>query len=264
MGHRGWLSRREALAGSALALAPGLVRAQPATPSTPTAPAETVSMVMPGNVTFRAKFFKPNKLPSPGVIVVHDGWGPTADFEVMGANLAFEGMMGLVIDLTGGKTAENAEEAERLAKQVDEPLAAEVISVWHDWIRNRLESDGRISAFGFGPGGRWATNGSLWKAVNGLALWSVRIENNPRELHSIYEFVIAHFSDRDITPGQVYVADLQQRLRAAQREPHLFRYGSRPAFYNPRSPDYDKPDASLAWRRTIAIYKKMWNLPPAR
>ncbi len=108
-----------------------------------------------------------------------------------------------------------------------------------------------------------AVAGSLRKAAHGVAVWCVRIERPPAELASIYETFIGHYSDRDSVPGQVYVADISQRIKATQREGHFFRYSSKPQFYNPRSPDYDKPDASLAWQRTITIYRRIWQLPPA-
>jgi carboxymethylenebutenolidase len=255
----GWLlSRRAALGGSTLLLGPGAM-AQPQS-NAPRPEPEKVSMVLPGNVTHRAKLFKPAKSPAPGIILVHDGWGATADFEAMGATLAFEGMMALVVDLAGGKIAESAADTERLAREIEAEQPGETISAWYDWLRNRLESDRRVGAFGFGPGGRWAVKGSTHKSANGCAIWSVRIDTTAQELHSIYEIFVGHFSDRDTVPGQVIVADLSQRLRAAQREGHLFRYSSKPGFYNPRSPDYDKPDATLAWRRSVAVFKKMWSL----
>jgi carboxymethylenebutenolidase len=253
-------SRRALLAGAVLLMAPAAGRAQPSQPGK----REDVSMVMPGNITYRAKLYVPRKTPAPAVVVVHDGWGATPDFEALGANLAFEGMFGLVIDLADGKLAGNAAEAERIAKQIDGEQPGEVISAWYDWLRNRIDSDRRVSAFGFGPGGRWAVKGSTHKAAHGVAIWCVRIDTPSADLGSIYETFVGHFSDRDAVPGQVLVAELTERLRAAKREGHFFRYGSKPGFYNPRSPDYDKPDASLAWRRTMAVYKRLWQLPAAQ
>lgn len=220
-------------------------------------------MIMPGNVKYRAKLYKPLKTPAPSIIIVHDGWGATPDFEAMGAALAFEGIMGLVIDLAGGKTANDPQQAERLVKEIEAEQPGETVSVWYDWMRNRVEGNQRIGAFGFGPGGRWAVNGSLRKAAHGVAVWCVRIENPPADLASIYETFVGHYSDRGSVPGQVYVADISQRVKTANREGQFFRYNSGPQFYNPRSPDYDKPDASLAWRRTITIYRKIWQLPAA-
>ena len=95
------MSRRAAVGGAILLLASGGGLAQPNQPAT----VENVSMIMPGNVTYRAKLYIPRKTPGPAVIVVHDGWGATPDFEALGANLAFEGMFGLVIDLADGKLA---------------------------------------------------------------------------------------------------------------------------------------------------------------
>jgi carboxymethylenebutenolidase len=254
------LSRRASLGGAMSFLASGAGQAQPGQP----AAVENVSMIMPGNVVYRAKLYLPRKTPAPTVIVVHDGWGATPDFEALGANLAFEGIFGLVIDLAGGKLAENPAEAERLARQIDGEQPGDVISAWYDWMRNRLDSNSRVGAVGFGPGGRWAVKGSLQKEANGVAVWSVRLDASAPDLHSIYEAFIGHFSDRDTVPGQVVVAELSQRLRSVKREGHLFRYTSKPGFYNPRSPDYDKPDASLAWRRTVAIFKKIWSMPAAQ
>jgi carboxymethylenebutenolidase len=253
-------TRRAGLRGAISSLAFGAAHAQPGQP----APVENVSMIMPGNVTYRAKLYLPRKTPAPAVIVVHDGWGATPDFEALGANLAFEGMFGLVIDLADGRMAETPAGAEQLAAQIDGDQPGEVISAWYDWLRNRLDSDRRVGAMGFGPGGRWAVKGSTHKGANGVAVWSVRLDTSVNDLHSIYEAFVGHFSDRDVVPGQVYVAELSQRLRAAKREGHLFRYGARPGFYNPRSPEYDKPDANLAWRRTLTIYKKMWALTSAQ
>ena len=226
-------------------------------------PAEAVSMTMPGNIKFRAKLYKPMKSPGPAIIIVHDGWGMTPDFEAMGTALAFEGILGLVVDRAGGRTAGTPLEAERLAQEIEAEKPGEIVAVWYDWIRNRLECNGRIGAFGFGPGGQWAVNGSLRKAAHGVATWCVRIDNPPADLTSIYETFIGHFSDRGKVPGQVQVADISQRVKQANREGQFFRYSSGPEFYNPRSPDYDKRDASLAWRRTISIYRKIWQLPNA-
>ncbi len=254
------LSRRSALAGALLVAAPA-VPAQLAMPVLP--PPEAVSMTMPGNIKFRARLYKPMKSPGPAIIIVHDGWGMTPDFEAMGTALAFEGILGLVVDLAGGKTAGDPLEAERIAQEIETEKPGEIVAVWYDWIRNRLECNGRIGAFGFGPGGRWAVNGSLRKAAHGVAVWCVRIDNPPAELASIYETFIGHYSDRGKVPGQVQVADISQRVKQANREGQFFRYSSGAEFYNPRSPDYDKRDASLAWRRTISIYRKIWQLPNA-
>jgi carboxymethylenebutenolidase len=277
----GPLSRRGALSGAAsLAGAVSLVgvptaRAQtelklpdlrPVDPRLDPSKADTssghaVSMTMPGNVKYRAKLFLPAKTPAPGAIIVHDGWGMTPEFESMGATLAFEGMIGLVVDLADGKIAGTQAEADSMAKQIETQQPGDTVSAWYDWLRNRLEGNQRATAFGFGPGGKWAVDGSLHKAAHGVAIWCVRIETPSRELGSIYETFVGHFSDKGAVPGAVLVADIVQRLRATNREGHFFRYGSGVNFYNPRSPDYDKSDAALAWRRTIAVYRKLWNLP---
>jgi carboxymethylenebutenolidase len=258
------LGRRTALAGwtwAGAAMAMGVPAARAQVPAE--IKAETVSMTMPGNVKFRAKLYVPAKTPAPGIVVVHDGWGPTPDFAAMGASLTNDGIIGLVVDLTGGRLAENAGEAERFAKQVDGEQPGDTISAWYDWLRNRVECNQKIGAFGFGPGGRWAVNGSVHKAAHGVAIWCTRIETPVNDLRSIYELFIGHFSDKDTVSSQVLVAELTQRLKAAQREGHFWRYTSRPAFYNPRSADYDKPDAALAWRRTVSLYRKLWGLGPA-
>lgn len=219
-------------------------------------------MVMPGNVTYRGRLFRPLNKTAHGVIVVPDGWGLTADFEAMGAALASEGMLGLVVDMLAGKTARDSQEADKLASEVDARDASDAISAWYDWLRSRAESNRRVAAFGFGPGGRWAVDGSLRQAVNGVALWSTRIETPATDLASLYEpSLIGHYSDQDRPPGAVIVSELEARMRAAGRTGHFFRYRARPFFYNPRSPDYDKLDAALAWRRTIGIYRKIWTLP---
>lgn len=118
------LSRRSALAGTLLLASPA-VRAQSGPQLPPPLP---VSMVMPGNITCRAKLFRPLKTPAHSIILVHDGWGAIPEFEAMGASLAFEGIMGLVVDLAGGKTANDPLAAERLAKEIEGQEPGETVS----------------------------------------------------------------------------------------------------------------------------------------
>ncbi|MBM3643587.1 MAG: hypothetical protein FJX02_04480 [Alphaproteobacteria bacterium] len=126
-------------------------------------------------------------------------------------------------------------------------------------MRNRLEGNQQVGAFGFGRhGGRWAVDGSLSTAANGVAVWNARIDRTVRELHTIYELFVVHCSERDPFAGPVIQADLAERVRRAGREPHIFRYRAQPGFYNPRLPEYDKPDATLAWRRSIGLWRKLW------
>lgn len=252
------LSRRTALAGLGLLASPAIALAQ----KTPPSSVEDVSMVMPGDITYRGRLFKPLNKPACGIILVPDGWGLTPGFEVMGAALASEGILSLVVDMLGGKTARDTQEAEKLASGVDTSDAREAISAWYDWLRARGESNQRVGAFGFGPGGRWAVEGSLRQAINGVALWSTRIETPASDLTSLYEpSLIGHYSDFGKPSGAVIVAELEARMRDARRTGYFFRYRARPFFYNPNSPDYDKLDAALAWRRTINIYRTVWKLP---
>jgi len=218
-------------------------------------------MVMPGDITYRGRLFKPVNKGAPGVILVPDGWGLTPGFEAMGAALASEGILGLVVDMLDGKTARDPQEAAKLAREVDVTDASDAISAWYDWLRSRTEGSYRVAAFGFGPGGRWAVDGSLRKAAHGVAVWSTRIDTPPADLATIYETFVGHYSDHDTLPGAAIVAEIESRLRAAGRSGYFYRYGARPFFYNPRSPDYDKLDATLAWRRTMTIYRRIWDLP---
>jgi carboxymethylenebutenolidase len=254
------LRRRTVLAGLGLLASPVLARAQ--NPVRPSPSVESVSMVMPGDITYRGRLFKPLNKGAPSVVLVPDGWGLTPGFEAMGAALASEGILGLVVDMLGGKTARDSQEAEKLARGVNADDASEAVSAWYDWLRNRVEGSQRVAAFGFGPGGRWAIEGSLRKAAHGVTIWSTRLDTPPADLASLYEpSLIGHYSDHDTPSGAVIVAELEARLRAANRTGYFFRYGARPFFYNPRSPDYDKLDAALAWRRTINIYRRIWDLP---
>jgi dienelactone hydrolase len=262
------LSRRTALAGFGLLASPAVGRAQEAAPlppaaeaPTPSASVESVSMVMPGDITYRGRLFKPSNKGAPAVILVPDGWGLTPAFEAMGAALAAEGILGLVVDMLGGKTAQDQQGADKLASEVDSSDAVDAISAWYDWLRSRAEASYRIAAFGFGPGGRWAVDGSVRKDAQGVAVWSTRLETTSADLSTIYGAFVGHYSDHDTLPGAAIVAEIEARLRAAGRTGYFYRYSARPFFYNPRSPDYDKLDAALAWRRTMTIYRRIWDLP---
>jgi carboxymethylenebutenolidase len=92
-----------------------------------------------------------------GIVVIHDEWGLTDFIRDVCDRLAREGFVALAPDLFHGRTADDPESAERLAKEFDLEVAdADLESAVAELYNRNATAGSKVGALGFGLGGSLA------------------------------------------------------------------------------------------------------------
>jgi carboxymethylenebutenolidase len=93
----------------------------------------------------------------PGVIMVHEWWGLSADIAAMADRLAKEGFAVLAVDAYRGKLAQTAAEAGALRNGTPAAQVASDLDAAYRWLSTHVGVDGtRMGALGFCYGGAQA------------------------------------------------------------------------------------------------------------
>ena len=255
MTERRQTSRRGVLGGLAMAamgrgaLAQGR-RQQPAE--------DTPIITVPGFGEFTGKL-TPTKLPAkpaPGILLVHDGFGVTPQMQVYADALAFEGYIALVVDLFRGKTAKTDAEAAELARTaITDDVAAPAIAMWADWLRSRDFVDRKLGLIAFGPSCPWSLAAARQTMIFPMAFFYGRVQFTEEDTKRYPNHIIAHFGDRDDLAGPAWRYEMETRFRrVGSTRTQIHNYPAGRNFANPLSKNYVKPDAQVAWNRTLAFF----------
>jgi carboxymethylenebutenolidase len=248
------ITRRRALAGPLAALV-ATTLGRSALAQTLTAVPQRVTITPAGGRVFAGRLFLPSKRPSPGVLVVPDGFGAVAELDRIADLLAFEGFAAVVVDLFDGKTARNDTEAAALAGTLGGAMAREVVGQWFDWLRSRDFCNQRLASIGFGIGASHSVAASNGARVSATGIYYGRVDEPAERLHDIDGKIVGHFADRDTWATSTSRIDLEVRLKRTQRDFQFYRYPGAGGFANPLSKNYDRGDAALAWNRTVAVFR---------
>ncbi|MCW5747431.1 MAG: dienelactone hydrolase family protein [Alphaproteobacteria bacterium] len=255
------ITRRDATAAllSSLLIVPAARQAQcQAVPEPP----RRVSITLAGGSVSAGRLHLPTKTPAPGVLVVHDGFGAIPELDRIGELLAFDGFAAVIVDLFGGKTARDDAAAAALADALDGAMARVALGQWFDWLRSREFCNQRLGSIGFGVGASHSVPASAGARVSATCLYYGRVDDPAERLHDIDGKIIGHFAERDASITATTRLDLELRLKRTQRDFNFHVYPSGAGFANPRSANYDRGDAALAWNRTVALFKPACGLTP--
>lgn len=238
------------VAGLLVASVAGAAAAQPAA-----SPVERPTITLAGGRVVAGRLHLPAKRPAPGVLVVPDGFGATAELDRIAQLLVFEGFTALVVDLFDGKTARTDEEAATLAAALDGEGARAALGQWFDWLRSREFCNQRLASIGFGIGASHSVVASSGARVSATCLYYGRVDDPADRLHHIDGKIIGHFAERDTWATGFARFDLEQRLKRVQRDFQFHVYPVGAGFANPLSRNYARSDAALAWNRTVAMFR---------
>ncbi len=247
MDNRSNRSRRGVLASLMAAVALPASAQRP--PSLGTTEAVSISLAEFGVSSGRLAL--PLKIPAPGILIVHDGFGATAEMQRLAQLMAFEGFPTVAIDLFRGKTATSDAEAAQLARTALDAVAARrLIAMWADWLRSRPYCDRRMAAVAFGPSAPWLMGAGLDTSITPMVYYYGRVVPTEDELRRLPTRALAHFADRDKIASPAVRADFERRMTRGGKFVTIHGYSGGAGFANPLSKAYDKADAALAWIRT--------------
>jgi carboxymethylenebutenolidase len=193
--------------------------------------------------------------PLPGVILIHEWWGLNENIEHWADRLAADGYAALAVDLYGGKTATDPDEAMALVRAVDEVAALGTLRAAHRF----LVQDPRIAArrtgsIGWCFGGAWSLRLALAEPeLDACVIYYGRLVNDPERLAQMNAELLGIFGSRDTSIPPDAVADFGEALTQAGRSHTIRVYDADHAFANPSSARYDEDAASAAWEEARAF-----------
>lgn len=213
-----------------------------------------VTIKTAGGMEVSGALAMPAKLPAPAVLCVHEWWGLVDNVKVMAGEFASHGYIALACDLYKGNSANTRDGARALMKSVDPKEATETVAAWADWLKAHQQGTGKIGTVGWCFGGGWSLNTGIATPVDATVVYYGRVNKKAAELSSLKGPVLGHYASRDKWINKKMVSAFEAEMDKAGKKYISYWYEAEHAFANPTGARYDKEDAKLAWKRTLAFY----------
>ena len=193
--------------------------------------------------------------PLPGIIMIHEWWGLNDNIRAMADRLAGEGYIVLAIDLFGGQTADNVQDARKLMLGVvnDARSARSNIRQAYDFLTLTAGAP-EVGSLGWCFGGGWSLNAAmlLGEDLDAAVIYYGDVTDEMEKLGSIEAPILGLFgeADRGIPAGSVRSFEATLERLGKDHEIHIYP-GARHAFANPTGRNYNPEFAEDAWQRTL-------------
>lgn len=196
----------------------------------------------------------------PGLVMVHEWWGLSADIAAMADRLAAEGFAVLAVDAYRGKLAQTPQEAGALRSGTPPSQLASDLDAAYRWLASRPGVDpARLGALGFCFGGAQAMLlGSRQSGITAVAtLYGTGLFQSEAELGELGRrgAVLGVFGDKDasIPPAQRQAFKEALAARGARYAESVYT-GVGHAFV--KDENVDAPgQARQAWAQVVAFFK---------
>ena len=198
----------------------------------------------------------------PGLVLLHEAWGLTAQIKDLGARLACEGYGVIIPNLygrLGGMVTANAEVADALMSKLNESLVLQDINSCCEFLNTRDHIKQNIhGVVGFGMGGSYALRFACQrKRLRAAVVYYGRVIQPETTIKDLFCPVLYHQAAQD----QWVPSQDVDRLRAAATEykkpVEIRTYQDAPhAFCNEQRVESYRADATAeAWETTAAFLK---------
>lgn len=205
----------------------------------------------------------PGDGPWPGVVVIQEWWGLNDHIRDIADRFAAEGFVALAPDLYYGQTANEPDDARKLAMALEYPDALGVIQAAVDRLRQRDDvAPKAIGLTGFCMGGGLAWHGAARLSGIGASApcYGGGPDMTPAEAERIEVPILAIYGelDRGVSPE---VARRRAALMDAAGVDHqtIIYPNAQHAFMNDQRPAYNPEAAEDAWRRILAFFHETLN-----
>jgi len=249
------VARRSVLTGLAgLPLAD--VLADPRLAAAAAAGLEEVTLTTLSGKEVKASLAVPAELPAPAVLLIHEWWGLNDQIKAAAAELANEGFLALAVDLYGGEVATDPTDAQNHMNAVDPEQATETLAGWIGWLKADSRGTGKVATVGWCFGGGWSLNASIAAPVDATVIYYGRVDRSAEDLTRLEGPVLGHFAEQDKWINHEMVAGFQKNMGLAGKTLEVHWYDADHAFANPTGDNYRKPEAELAWSRTLDFLRR--------
>ncbi len=218
-----------------------------------------------GSDAFRAYFAVPRTGGGPGIVLLHAVFGLDRHMHDMADLYAAEGYVVMCPDLywriaPGLDLGQNQADRQRmlaLYEKFDRIAALTDITRTVSALRGRPECTGKVGAVGFCLGGGLAYHAAAHSGVDcAVAYYGVGIEAVLDLAPRVACPMVLHFAENDDYVPASAVARIGEAF-PGRSDMQIHTYpGTRHGFNRPEGGDYDKPAATLAHSRSIALLRR--------
>lgn len=196
--------------------------------------------------------------PFPGIIAIQEWWGLVGHIKDVADRFAAEGFVVLAPDLYHGQSAEEPDEARKLAMALDRQRAIREIAAAADYLAS-LEalSPKRVGVVGWCMGGGLALSAAAHNGRVGAVACFYGRPLEAADTARIRVPVLGLYGELDAGIPQSLVHDFEKQLerQGTQHEFHVYA-GAQHAFFNDGRVHSYHPEASAdAWQRTLAWFR---------
>jgi len=193
---------------------------------------------------------------APGVVVFHAWWGLNGDVIAYADRLAAAGFAVVAPDLYRGALATTVDEAESLARSLDEASADSIALATVDRLTARLGPESKLGAVGFSLGAAWAMWTPLRRDRVVASVVYYGTTGGP-VLEKGTASVIGHFAETDPFEPDASVEAFERALQSARRDVVVYRYpGTGHWFAEPSRDAWREAPANLAFERTVSFLRE--------
>jgi carboxymethylenebutenolidase len=213
--------------------------------------AEVDDQLVYGHFVFPADMIDP----LPAVILLHEGQGLDDDIRARADRLAAEGYIVLAVDLFGGSSATDPEQArlQMLSVVENSESARENIRQAYAFVSTTAGAP-RVGSVGWDFGGGWSLNAAALfpDELDAVVIIYGQVTNDREILGPINAPILGLFAqnDRTVTAESVRRFDEALENLGKNYEVHIYPGGGH-AFANPTARTYDREMAEDAWRRML-------------
>ncbi len=250
------ISRRRMVKGLAAGLPLAVVLADPLLARAAAGGLQDVTITAGGRKVSGA-LAMPAKTPAPAILLIHEWWGLNDQIKSVAAELAREGYVALALDMYDGKLAApgDREAARRYMKAVDPAQGTETVKAWAQWLKAHNKGTGKVGTVGWCYGGGISLDTSIAEPVDATVIYYGRVNADAAVLKALKGPVLGHFATKDQWINKKMVSTFEAEMKKAGKTVTSHWYEASHAFANPTGARYDKADAKLAWKRTLAFFK---------
>ena len=191
----------------------------------------------------------------PALIVIHEWWGLNDNVRGMADRLAAEGYRALAVDLYGGQSASDVQDALKLMTHLSEnpDPAGENLKAAYAYLEPKSSAVGSI---GWCLGGRWSLQTALLMPdqIDATVIYYGNVTSDHEKLGPLQMPILGHFASNDqVVPTESVVAfEAAMKELGKDVDVHIYE-GTGHGFSNPSGQAYDAEAAEKAWGRTTAF-----------
>jgi carboxymethylenebutenolidase len=193
----------------------------------------------------------PSSGKGPGILVLHAWWGLNDTFKGVCDRLAEAGFVALAPDYFHGQLAQTQAEARQLKRQFKAAETRKMLSTALKTLLSHPALDRpQVGLVGFSLGAYYALG--MADSSRDVAAAVTFYGGGGGAFQKSRASFLGHFAEDDPFESPEGVADLEARLRAAERPVEFYFYaGTKHWFFETDRPEYDRAAAELAWERTL-------------